>query len=126
MTTREAHVLSPGSALPGGSVAPLYIPGVVGVGFGLLVGVPFGEWLTVGVFKWDCTLNALLLAVGVVLVDMILGVNPLAEFNTLSVTRFPVSGDVSKETLAARKMLAPMRIRSKAMGHLDNSLLCFI
>jgi hypothetical protein len=128
MITREAHVLSPGNALPGGSVVPLLTISVVGVGLGLLVGVPSGERPAVGVLRWDCTVNALLFTVGVVFVDMISGVDPLAAFDTLSKVRFPVSGCFCKKKLANRKMLPPTRIRSKGMGHLDTSLclFCFI
>ncbi|HEX6107907.1 MAG TPA: hypothetical protein VFZ02_00745, partial [Ktedonobacteraceae bacterium] len=53
----EAHVLSPGNALPGGRVAPLFIPGVVGVSVEFLVGVPLGERTTVGVIWWAGTAN---------------------------------------------------------------------
>ncbi len=45
----------------------------------------------VGVLRWDCTENALLLTVGVLLVEIIPGVDPLAKFATLSEVRFPVS-----------------------------------
>ena len=44
----EAHVLSPGNALPGDRVVPLFTPGVVG-GVEFLVGVTLVERTTVGV-----------------------------------------------------------------------------
>ncbi len=44
-----------------------------------------------GLPTWDCTVKALLPAVGVSFVDLIPGVDVLAEFDTLAVIRFPVS-----------------------------------
>ncbi len=91
MITREAHVLSPGNALPGGSVVPLLPLGAVGGGVGLLAGVTLGERTTVGVVRWACIGIVLPLGAVVVFVDTIPGVDPKAEVDTLSEVRFPVS-----------------------------------
>jgi len=96
MITREAHVLSPGNALPGGSVVPLLLLGAVDGGgvvglLGLFVGVTPGERMTVGVTRWDCIEIVLPLAGAVVFVGTIPGVDPKAEVDRLSEVRFPVS-----------------------------------
>jgi hypothetical protein len=94
--TREAHVLSPGNALPGGSVVPLLLLGAVDGGggggvLGLLVGDTPGERMTAGVMRWACIKIVLPLAGAVVFVGSIPGVDPKADVDRLSEVRFPVS-----------------------------------
>ena len=126
MMTREAHVLSPGNALPGGSVVPLLLLGAVDGGggvveLGLLVGVTPGERMTVGVMRWACIEIVLPLVGAVVFVGSIPGVDPKAEVDRLSEVRFPVSKGCRKKALATSTVLPPIMTRSESMSHLDDS-----
>jgi hypothetical protein len=76
MLIREAQVLSPGNALPGGRVVPLFTTGDVDVPVAFLFGETLGDGPAVGLIWWAWIGNELPVVELVVLVGLIPGVDP--------------------------------------------------